>query len=124
MTPERPLGSSYMLEDVIGRGTMGQVWRGRDRDGHLLAFKLLRPELTQDPKVVQRFVQERSLLTSIRHPNVVSIRDLVVEGETLAIVMDLVEGGDLRAMLSGPRTLPPARVAECADRTTSHAGPH
>jgi serine/threonine protein kinase len=112
MTTERPLGSSYMLEDVIGRGAMGQVWRGRDRDGHQLAFKLLRPELTEDPKVVERFVQERSILTSIRHPNVVSIRDLVVEGETLAIVMDLVEGGDLREMLSGPRTLPPARVAE------------
>jgi serine/threonine protein kinase len=112
MTTERPLGSSYMLEDVIGRGAMGQVWRGRDRDGHRLAFKLLRPELTEDPKVVQRFVQERSILTSIRHPNVVSIRDLVVEGDTLAIVMDLVEGGDLRALLSGPRTLAPARVAE------------
>jgi serine/threonine protein kinase len=112
MTTERPLGSSYVLQDVIGRGAMGQVWRGRDAEGHQLAFKLLRPELTQDPKVVQRFVQERSILTSIRHPNVVSVRDLVVEGETLAIVMDLVEGGDLREMLSGPRTLPPARVAE------------
>ena len=112
MTNERSLGSSYILEDVIGRGAMGQVWRGRDRDGHRLAFKLLRSELTEDPKVVQRFVQERSILTSITHPNVVSMRDLVVEGDTLAIVMDLVEGGDLRAMLSGPRTLPPARVAE------------
>jgi len=112
MTDERSLGSSYILEDVIGRGAMGQVWRGRDRDGHRLAFKLLRPELAEDPKVVQRFVQERSILTSITHPNVVSMRDLVVEGDTLAIVMDLVEGGDLREMLSGPRTLPPARVAE------------
>jgi hypothetical protein len=112
MTTERPLGSAYVLQDVIGRGAMGQVWRGRDRDGHQLAFKLLRPELTEDPKVVQRFVQERSILTSIKHPNVVSIRDLVIEGDTLAIVMDLVEGGDLRAMLSGPRTLAPARVAE------------
>jgi len=112
MTTERPLGSSYVLQDVIGRGAMGQVWRGRDAVGHQLAFKVLRPELTEDPNVVQRFVQERSILTSIRHPNVVSIRDLVVEGDTLAIVMDLVEGGDLRGMLSGPRTLPPARVAE------------
>jgi Protein kinase domain len=112
MTTERPLGSSYILEDFIGRGAMGQVWRGRDRDGHQLAFKLLRSELTEDPKVVQRFVQERSILTSIQHPNVVSMRDLVVEGETLAIVMDFVDGGDLRAMLSGARTLPPARVAE------------
>ncbi len=112
MNTERPLGSSYILEDVIGHGAMGQVWRGRDRDGYRLAFKVLRPELTEDPRVVQRFVQERSILTSIRHPNLVGVRDLVVEGDTLAIVMDLVEGGDLRAMLSGPRTLPPARVAE------------
>jgi serine/threonine protein kinase len=112
MTTEHPLGSSYVLQDVIGRGAMGQVWRGRDADGHPLAFKVLRPELTEDPKVVQRFVQERSILTSIRHPNVVSVRDLVVEGDTLAIVMDLVAGGDLREMLSSPRTLPPARVAE------------
>lgn len=112
MNAERPLGSSYILEDVIGHGAMGQVWRGRDRDGQRLAFKVLRPELTEDPRVVQRFVQERSILTSIRHPNLVGVRDLVVEGDTLAIVMDLVEGGDLRAMLSGPRTLPPARVAE------------
>jgi len=112
VTTERPLGSSYVLEEIIGRGAMGQVWRGRDRDGHRLAFKLLRPELTEDPKVVQRFVQERSILTSIAHPNVVSMRDLVVEGDTLAIVMDLVDGGDLRTLLSGTRTLPPARVAE------------
>jgi hypothetical protein len=112
MASERPLGSSYVLQEVIGRGAMGQVWRGRDRDGQELAFKLLRAELTEDPRVVQRFVQERSILTSIRHPNVVSMRDLVVEGDTLAIVMDLVEGGDLRAMLSGRRTLPAARVAE------------
>jgi serine/threonine protein kinase len=112
VTTERPLGSLYVLEEVIGGGAMGQVWRGRDRDGHRLAFKLLRSELTQDPKVVQRFVQERSILTSIQHPNVVRMRDLVVEGDTLAIVMDFVDGADLRAMLSGPRSLPAARVAE------------
>jgi serine/threonine protein kinase len=112
VTTERPLGSSYVLEEIIGRGAMGQVWRGRDRDGHRLAFKLLRPELTEDPKVVQRFVQERSILTSIEHPNVVSMRDLVVEGDTLAIVMDLVDGGDLRTLLSSTRTLPAVRVAE------------
>ena len=112
MTTERTLGSSYILEVVIGRGAMGQVWRGRDRDGHQLAFKLLRPELIDDQNVVQRFLQERSILTSIKHPNVVSMRDLVVEGDTIAIVMDFVDGGDLRAMLSGPGTLPPANVAE------------
>ena len=65
MTTERPLGSSYVLQDVIGRGAMGQVWRGRDRDGLQLAFKLLRPEFAEDPKAVQRFVQERSILGAI-----------------------------------------------------------
>jgi hypothetical protein len=112
VTTERLLGSSYVLEEIIGRGAMGQVWSGRDREGHRLAFKLLRPELTEDPKLVQRFIQERSILTSIEHPNVVRMRDLVVEGDTLAIVMDLVDGGDLRTLLSSKSTLPPARVAE------------
>jgi len=45
---------------------------------------------------VIRFVQERSILTSIDHPNVVRIVELVVEGNTLGIVMELVRGKDLR----------------------------
>src|SRR5207245_4610964 len=94
--PGRPLGSSYLLLDQIGRGATGQVWRASLRTtGEQLAIKLLDPELAQNHDFVSRFLMERSLLVKLRHPNLISVRDLVAEGDTLAIVMDLVEGEDL-----------------------------
>ena len=45
--------------------------------------------------MVARFLKERSILTGLRHENLVGVHDLVVEGDTVAIVMDLVRGGDL-----------------------------
>ena len=63
--------------------------------------------------MVARFVQERSILVGLGDPNLVRVRDLVVEGETLAIVMDLVEGVDLRRFLRDEGgTLAPARAVE------------
>jgi serine/threonine-protein kinase len=95
VTPQ-PLGSRYLLDDPIGQGGMGVVWRGRDRQfGDLCAIKLLRPEFAADPESVARFVRERTALVRFRHPNVVTLRDMIVEGDRLALVMDLVEGGDL-----------------------------
>lgn len=90
---------------------MGQVFRGTVRgSGAAVAVKILKPELVSDPEVVARFFQERSILTSINHPNVVRVVDLVVEGETVAIVMELVQGPDLRQFLQARRTLPPAEA--------------
>lgn len=104
----RPLGSRYRLTAQIGRGGMSEVWRGVDADGHARAFKLLLPHFAQDPEVVHRFLGERQLLLSIRHQNVVGVHDLVIEGTTLGIVMDLVEGPDLRRYLMEGGTLPSA----------------
>src|SRR5580704_13699494 len=93
----QPLGSAYELVEPIGRGAMGQVWRARLRDGGgVVAVKVLKPELLDDGGVVARFLQERAILTGVDDAHVVRVRDLVAEGETLAIVMDLVEGSDLR----------------------------
>ncbi|MGJ9421831.1 serine/threonine-protein kinase [Aeromicrobium sp. CF3.5] len=104
----RALGSRYELLERIGSGAMGEVWRTQDRvaDEHVAA-KLLRSELTQDPEIVGRFIQERSILLSLRHQSIVEIRDLVVEGDDLAIVMDLVSGSDLKALLREAGTLSP-----------------
>jgi serine/threonine-protein kinase len=90
------IGSHYLIEDQIGQGAMGVVWRGRDTaTGAHRAIKVLRPEYARDPGAVARFVRERTALVLFRHPNVVTLHDMVVEGEQLALVMDLVEGGDL-----------------------------
>jgi serine/threonine protein kinase len=108
----RALGSRYRLDEPpLGSGAMGQVFAGADNDGRRFAFKLLRSDLTGDQDLVARFLQERSILTGLRHPNLVAVHDLVVEGETVAIVMDLVRGGDLRAWLTANGPLLPAEVA-------------
>jgi serine/threonine protein kinase, bacterial len=103
----RPVGSKYLLEEPLGRGATGTVWRARVREaadpaggtgsqpGELVAIKVLKEELAGDADVVMRFLRERSVLLRLTHPNIVRTRDLVVEGDLLALVMDLVDGPDL-----------------------------
>lgn len=97
---QRPLGSRYVVTEALGAGATGRVWRGAERGGGEVAVKVLHPELAGRPDVVARFLRERTLLTAVDHPNVVRVRDLVVEGDTVAVVLDLVDGGDLRSVLS------------------------
>ncbi|MEV6972494.1 serine/threonine-protein kinase [Kitasatospora sp. NPDC093806] len=106
----RPVGSKYLLEETLGRGATGTVWRGLVRadvevpgiaPGQPVAVKVLREELAADPDVVMRFLRERSVLVRLTHPNIVKVRDLVVEGELLALVMDLIDGPDLARYLRG-----------------------
>ncbi|MFF1394152.1 protein kinase [Streptomyces sp. NPDC058287] len=112
----RPVGSKYLLEEPLGRGATGTVWRARQREtagaeaavagqpGETVAIKVLKEELANDADVVMRFLRERSVLLRLTHPNIVRTRDLVVEGELLALVMDLVDGPDLHRYLrdNGP----------------------
>ncbi|WP_327306470.1 serine/threonine-protein kinase [Streptomyces sp. NBC_01298] len=112
----RPVGSKYLLEEPLGRGATGTVWRARQREaagaeaavaghpGETVAIKVLKEELAQDPDIVMRFLRERSVLLRLTHPNIVRTRDLVVEGDLLALVMDLIDGPDLHRYLreNGP----------------------
>jgi hypothetical protein len=102
-----------MLHNLLGRGAMGQVFRGSVREsGQPVAVKVLKPELVSDPEVVARFFQERLILTSVEHPNVAKVLDLVIEGDTIGIVMELVDGPDLRRYLRQRGTLPPAEAVD------------
>ncbi|MFZ0158401.1 MAG: serine/threonine-protein kinase, partial [Kineosporiaceae bacterium] len=115
--PARPLGSHYLLGEEIGRGAMGQVYRAEVRDGAEVAVKVLRAEFAEQPEVVTRLLQQGLLLRSISHPQVVPVLDIVAEADDLAIVMPLVEGGDLRQAVRPP--LEPAEalalMAQVAD---------
>ncbi|UUN27190.1 serine/threonine-protein kinase [Streptomyces sp. FIT100] len=134
----RPVGSKYLLEEPLGRGATGTVWRARQREtagaeaavpgqpGETVAIKVLKEELANDADVVMRFLRERSVLLRLTHPNIVRTRDLVVEGDLLALVMDLVEGPDLHRYLrdNGPFTPVAAALltAQIADAlAASHA---
>ena len=118
--PERFLGSRYELSELIGAGAMGQVWRARLRSGATgskksrgqnqpdLAAKLLRGDLTNDPDVVRRFIQERSLLMGLNHKGIVRVIDMVAEGDRLAIVMEFMPGGSLGDVLASHGTFAPS----------------
>ncbi|MGW3208218.1 serine/threonine-protein kinase [Streptomyces sp. NPDC001135] len=119
----RPVGSKYLLEEPLGRGATGTVWRARQREtagaeaavagqpGETVAIKVLKEELASDPDIVMRFLRERSVLLRLTHPNIVRVRDLVVEGDLLALVMDLVDGPDLHRYLRENGALTPVAAA-------------
>ncbi|WP_230008461.1 serine/threonine-protein kinase, partial [Microbacterium sp. Bi128] len=98
------LGASYRFGEWVGSGAVGEVWTVTSADGRTLAAKVLRPEHADDPSLVERFVRERSVLLGLRDSHIVTVRDMVVEGSRLAIVMDYVAGGSLRDALkeTGP----------------------
>lgn len=120
-----PLGSRYLLLEPIGTGVTGRVWRGSVRGtGAPVAVKVLHRELSVRPDVVTRFLDERSVLAGIHHPNVVPVVDFVVEGDRLAIVLGLADG-DARALLCEQGTLAPAdAVALVADVLAGLAAVH
>lgn len=100
------------------------MWLGEGPEGPV-AIKLLREDLASDQELVGRFVQERTALLGLDHPRVVAVRDLVVDGNDLALVMDLVRGTDLRTRLDRERRLAPeAAVAVVADVADGLAAAH
>ncbi|MFJ8195319.1 serine/threonine-protein kinase [Streptomyces sp. NPDC096152] len=120
----RKIGSRYTAHQILGRGSAGTVWLGEGPDGPV-AIKLLREDLASDQELVGRFVQERTALLGLEHPHVVSVRDLVVDGNDLALVMDLVRGTDLRTRLERERRMAPeAAVAVVADVADGLAAAH
>ena len=111
----RCVGSSYILIRPIGQGATGTVWRGVDRaSGEAVAVKLLHESLLRQPKLVTRFVQERTILLMLQHRNVVRVRDLFSVGESLGLVMDLVSGGSMREYLHEHHTLSAGEAARLA----------
>jgi hypothetical protein len=107
---DEAIGSGYRLVRRIGRGAMGTVWEADGPTGRV-AVKVLRPDLADDPEVVDRFLREREVLTRLpRSPHIVAVRDLVADGGRLAIVMELVAGEQLRALLARDGTFAPRRA--------------
>ncbi|BBC95694.1 serine/threonine-protein kinase [Streptomyces griseofuscus] len=120
----RKIGSRYTAHQILGRGSAGTVWLGEGPEGPV-AIKLLREDLASDQELVGRFVQERTALLGLEHPHIVTVRDLVVDGNDLALVMDLVRGTDLRTRLERERRLAPeAAVAITADVADALAAAH
>ncbi|HEY6284130.1 MAG TPA: protein kinase, partial [Ktedonobacteraceae bacterium] len=94
------LGDRYQLQDPIGRGGMATIYRARDvRMDRVVAVKVLREVYSTDPKFVRRFQVEAKAASALQHPNIVQVYDYGQTDGNYYIVMELVEGTDLRRYL-------------------------
>jgi serine/threonine protein kinase len=94
------IGDRYQLQDPIGRGGMATIYRARDvRMDRVVAVKVLREVYSTDPKFVRRFQVEAKAASALQHPNIVQVYDYGQTDGNYYIVMELVEGTDLRRYL-------------------------
>src|SRR5689334_23885846 len=106
----------YRIEELIGRGGMGVVYRAYDlRLKRTVALKLVAPSLALDERFRERFARESELAMSLEHPNVVPIYDAADVDGRLCLAMRLVDGTDLGSLLRAEGALEPGRtMAICA----------
>nr|WP_090073196.1 Stk1 family PASTA domain-containing Ser/Thr kinase [Lentzea flaviverrucosa] len=103
------LEQRYRVDSVLARGGMSTVYRGRDtRLDRDVAIKVMDPHLTADPAFVARFEREARAAAQLHHPAVVSVHDQGVDGDQVYLVMELVDGGNLRDLLNQRGKLVPA----------------
>jgi serine/threonine-protein kinase len=92
--------SHYRITAAIGAGGMGEVYRATDTKlGRDVAIKVLPAEVAKDPERLARFRREAQVLASVNHPNIGAIYGLEEAGDTPVLVLELVEGEDLKQRL-------------------------
>ena len=96
LNPGARLGP-YQIVAPLGAGGMGEVYRARDpRLRREVAVKILPSEIAHNPDRLARFTREAQAASALKHPNIVSIYDIGLDGDAQYIVMELVEGRLLR----------------------------
>ena len=100
MAGETLLNNRYELVAQQGSGGMSVIYKAMDRSlGRIVAIKILRPSLTQDPAFLGKFQQEARSVAKMSHPNIVPVHDVGSDGPTHYIVMEMIEGSDLKKVI-------------------------
>ena len=103
----QPLFPDHTIEAILGQGGMGVVYRavqkGLDRP---VALKVLPAKAGRDPSFAERFTREARALASLNHPNITAVYDFGKAGDHYWLAMELVDGVNLRQLLSGERVSP------------------
>ncbi len=106
MPPQRIAGR-YEIEQEIGRGGMGVVYRARDtRLGRTVALKMLHPEVAQDAELARRLAIEARAASALNHPGIATVFDYEEHPDGRFIVYEFVAGDSLRKfvpLLSGSK---------------------
>src|SRR5262245_59793190 len=110
------LANRFEVQEPIGHGGMGIVYRGVDRDtGRTVAIKTLRADASDwQPTAFDRFQREAELLRQLNHPNIIETIATFTHDERAYIVMEYAEGGSLAAKLKREHPLPVNTVVSIA----------
>ncbi len=109
----RSLGGKYEVTGPLGEGGMATVYRGRRlSDGRSVAIKILREQYAHDTEFVARFEREAQAVARLSHPHMVQVFDSGRDGDVHYIVMEFVEGEDLKTLLRRVQALSEQRARE------------
>jgi len=98
--------------ECLGRGGMGVVYKARQPQlDRMVALKILAPERVTDARFADRFLREARALAKLNHPNIVTIHDFGQTGGYFYLLMELVDGVNLRELLRGERIAPREALA-------------
>lgn len=98
----------YKVLYLVGSGSFARVYRAAHREtGQIVALKVLRNRFSDNPKQYNQFLREGQLGCELRHPNIVPTYEVVSQGKTHFLVMEFVEGRNLREFVKVRKKLAP-----------------
>ena len=99
------LQGNYLIEKPVGKGGMAWVYRARHTKlQETMAVKILLPHIAEDEGVRRRFLDEAKIQFRLKHPNIVQVTDVIEEGNLIGIVLEWVDGEDLKELLKRLRS--------------------
>lgn len=101
----------YEIISSLGKGGFGSVWKAKSSQGAIVAMKVLNPQALENEKVVKKFFHEAMILAKLDHPNITRLLEFFPDGNNYAIVMEYVEGVELKKLLQQQKNLLPFNFA-------------
>lgn len=116
ITERKNLGR-YQILDVIGKGSMGVVYKAVDPEiGKLVAIKTMSQKLLNQPEMQERFYREGSILGQLQHKNIIGVYNVGVDGDDCYIAMEYLDGISLEHIMSQGEPLEAVRAVRIAQQ--------
>lgn len=120
---ETLLRNRYRLVAQHGSGGMAVIYKAYDQElGRMVAVKILRPSLIADPSFLERFRNEARSVARLSHPNIVTVHDVGRDGNTHFIVMEFIDGVDLKKLIRNEAPFTVERALDFAIKISAGVG--